>query len=207
MASWFLKPAPKRARRDKLRIGFVCGKEDGDLVAAPGLPERYRCADAEAPRKKKDRGPEAHSDVAIWWWVKTHYSESVEANLIRAPGEVTAERLAANDVNLLLGRGRRRGRFHGPSAGVGAAAVDEAVPRPVQPQPLRLVVVVGDLVAARARRVARHAALVEARVAVPVDFDALADEVGHRFLLQLLQRWLCPAVCSTLQRSATVRAS
>ena len=94
-------PPAKRCNPGKLRVGFVCGKEDGDLVAAPGLPERFRVRDADA--KGRSRGPECHSDVAIWWWVATHYASSVEADLILAPRDVTRARLERNDVNLLLG--------------------------------------------------------------------------------------------------------
>lgn len=83
------------------------GKEDGDLVAAPGLPAAHRCVDADAPPSGKHRragaSSECHSDVAIWWWVRTHYASTVECDLISAPGDVTRARLEANDVNLLLG--------------------------------------------------------------------------------------------------------
>lgn len=41
--------------------------------------------------------------VAIWWHVRQHYRSIVDADLILAPAEVTADRLAQNDVNLLLG--------------------------------------------------------------------------------------------------------
>ena len=41
--------------------------------------------------------------MALWWWARTHYDQSVECDLIEGPGEVTRERLVKNDVNLLLG--------------------------------------------------------------------------------------------------------
>ena len=41
--------------------------------------------------------------MALWWWARTHYAQSLECDLIEGPGEVTRERLVKNDVNLLLG--------------------------------------------------------------------------------------------------------
>lgn len=41
--------------------------------------------------------------MAIWWHVHQHYRSIVDADLILAPHEVSASRLACNDVNLLLG--------------------------------------------------------------------------------------------------------
>lgn len=37
------RPLSKRRRvgEKRLRIGFVCGKEDGDLVVAPAIPAKY----------------------------------------------------------------------------------------------------------------------------------------------------------------------
>mmetsp|Transcript_17182 Transcript_17182/g.52839 ORF Transcript_17182/g.52839 Transcript_17182/m.52839 type:complete len:461 (-) Transcript_17182:37-1419(-) len=102
------RPA-KRPRRGsmeqptKLRVGFVCGKEDGDLVAAPGLPEQYHCAPEPPAQPKKGAPPECHSDLALWWWIKTRYPETIECDLLRGPDDVTAARLERNDVNLLLG--------------------------------------------------------------------------------------------------------
>lgn len=46
---------------------------------------------------------QVHTDVAIWWHIRQHYSSIVDADLISAPGEVTRERLEMNDVNFLLG--------------------------------------------------------------------------------------------------------
>ena len=34
------RPA-KILKTGKLRVGFICGKEDGDLVEAPGLPKAH----------------------------------------------------------------------------------------------------------------------------------------------------------------------
>ena len=97
------EPRPKRPRLAKLRIGFVVGKEDGDLVRAPGLPTQHHRAPEENEVLPKGGGPLCHSDVALWWWARTHYDQSVECDLIEGPGEVTHERLVKNDVNLLLG--------------------------------------------------------------------------------------------------------
>ena len=97
------EPRPKRPCLAKLRIGFVVGKEDGDLVRAPGLPTQHHRAPEENEVLPKGGGPLCHSDVALWWWARTHYDQSVECDLIEGPGEVTRERLVKNDVNLLLG--------------------------------------------------------------------------------------------------------
>ena len=43
-----------------------------------------------------------HTDIAIWWYIKQHYAESVDAELLHGT-DVTALRLAKNDVNILLG--------------------------------------------------------------------------------------------------------
>lgn len=92
------RPA-KILKTGKLRVGFICGKEDGDLVEAPGLPKAHH----RRGEKSRQGAPLCHSDVAIWWYAKSRYGDSVEADLITGPGEVTAARLEANDVNLLLG--------------------------------------------------------------------------------------------------------
>ena len=87
------EPRPKRPCLAKLRIGFVVGKEDGDLVRAPGLPTQHHRAPEENEVLPKGGGPLCHSDVALWWWARTHYDQSVECDLIEGPGDVTRERL------------------------------------------------------------------------------------------------------------------
>ena len=85
--------ALKRARvvvSTKLKIGFVCGKADGDVVVAPGIPPEFWV--------RRSRPEEVHTDVAIWWLVRTRYEHSVEADLIHAPHDVTSARLRRNDV-------------------------------------------------------------------------------------------------------------
>ena len=96
-------PQRKRPRLATLRVGFVVGKEDGDLVTAPGLPAAHHRAPEEGDAVPKGGGPLCHSDVAIWWWARTHYGETVECDLITGPADVTRARLVRNDVNLLLG--------------------------------------------------------------------------------------------------------
>ena len=66
------EPRPKRPRLAKLRIGFVVGKEDGDLVRAPGLPTEHHRAPEENEVLPKGGGPLCHSDVALWWWARTN---------------------------------------------------------------------------------------------------------------------------------------
>ena len=83
------EPRPKRPRLAKLRIGFVVGKEDGDLVRAPGRPTEHHRAPEENEVLPKGGGPLCHSDVALWWWARTHYDQSVECDLIEGPGDVT----------------------------------------------------------------------------------------------------------------------
>ncbi|KAJ8600046.1 hypothetical protein CTAYLR_001818, partial [Chrysophaeum taylorii] len=95
----------KRRRRTRLRIGFIVGKKDGDLVLAPGIPAKHwvSSAFADEPPPHKPLREIVHTDVAIWWHVRQHYGSVVEADLVSAPEEVTAARLGKNDVNLLLG--------------------------------------------------------------------------------------------------------
>ena len=99
----------RRAIRRKIRMGFICGKEDGDLVTAAGVPEKFWvssavCEDYEGkncePFWMRDT---VHTDVAIWWYVASRYRSTVEAELLVGPTDVTAARLARNDVNVLLG--------------------------------------------------------------------------------------------------------
>ena len=78
------RPA-KILKTGKLRVGFICGKEDGDLVEAPGLPKAHH----RRGEKSRQGAPLCHSDVAIWWYAKSRYGDSVEADLITGPGEVT----------------------------------------------------------------------------------------------------------------------
>ena len=115
-----------------LRIGFICGRDDGDHVRAAGIPEAFWQRDSDSEEEKEEhqeldqepqqepmqdegqqqqpqrrsKKPEAReevcSDVAIWWYVKTHYP-SVEADMILPGPGLTAERLQSNDINLLLG--------------------------------------------------------------------------------------------------------
>ena len=96
----------RRALRRKMRIGLICGKEDGDLVRAPGIPEGHWVSSAVS-EDYEDQEPfwlreTVHTDIAIWWYIKQHYAESVDAELLHGT-DVTALRLAKNDVNILLG--------------------------------------------------------------------------------------------------------
>lgn len=88
----------------RLRIGFICGKEDGDLVVAPGIPSKHWVSSEfrDEPPPYKMLRETVHTDIAIWWYVCQHYA-CVDADLIVAPGDVTRARLRRNDVNLLLG--------------------------------------------------------------------------------------------------------
>jgi len=89
------EPAPRPPAAAVLRVGIVAGKADEDVVVAPGIPSSHWVDEA--------RPEEVHTDVAIWWRLRTQFS-GVRAELLTpGDGDITAERLRANDVNLLLG--------------------------------------------------------------------------------------------------------
>jgi hypothetical protein len=82
-------------RRAKLRIGFICGQKDEDWVRAPGIPREYW--ESEEPKHAEA----VCADIALWWHVAQNYPGVVTD---RIPGtELSARRLQANDINLLIG--------------------------------------------------------------------------------------------------------
>jgi hypothetical protein len=106
MASAVAEAASPSAPSGPLRIGFICGRADGDLVRAPGVPRELWCLGGGGGGQQQDQQDQqelVHSDVAIWWWCHRHYrSTAVRCDPI-VPSELTASRLQSNDINLLLG--------------------------------------------------------------------------------------------------------
>ena len=79
--------------RSRLRVGIICGRNDDD-IKAPGLPEKYWVPDNDE---------KVCSDIALGHYISTHYPE-VDCDLIDPlAGDLTAERLESNAINLLLG--------------------------------------------------------------------------------------------------------
>jgi hypothetical protein len=78
--------------------GFICGRNNDDTLVAPGISkDELHAAGAHGNDEK------VCSDVALWWYIKSHYPE-LECDLIdpRA-GHLTSARLQSNHINLLLG--------------------------------------------------------------------------------------------------------
>jgi hypothetical protein len=78
----------------QIKIGIIAGRCDSDMMSAPGIDQKLRW-------KRPDK---VHSDVAIWWFLKTHYP-AVEAMLIEPDKDVEGfkAKLEANDINISLG--------------------------------------------------------------------------------------------------------
>lgn len=76
-----------------LRIGFICGRADGDLIRSPGIAQAY-C---------DNHKEEVCSDVALWHYINTHYPDIECDMIVPLDGDLTASRLQSNDINLLLG--------------------------------------------------------------------------------------------------------
>jgi len=104
----------------KIRVGFVCGK-DTDFVEHPGkgprysdvgdpsfladFPNLYR-VDPASHEYLKDCPPgtkgQAHVDCAIAWYIKKKHGKDIDIDII-TPDNLSAKRLAKNDLNFTLG--------------------------------------------------------------------------------------------------------
>mmetsp|Transcript_60687 Transcript_60687/g.131505 ORF Transcript_60687/g.131505 Transcript_60687/m.131505 type:complete len:433 (+) Transcript_60687:59-1357(+) len=97
-----------------MRVGFIVGKDTdlvedakyvGDASFLSDMPDMYR-VDPESHEYLKNcaEGTKgfAHADVAIPWYIKKHYGEELEVDII-LPEDITLKRLKSNVVNYIIG--------------------------------------------------------------------------------------------------------
>jgi len=108
-----------------IRVGFLIGKDTdlvedakfvGDASFLADMPDDYRVDPASHEYLKNcEAGTKgfAHADVAIPWYIKKHYGDDIEVDLI-LPEEITLKRLKSNLCNFIIGYDVINAVFEGP---------------------------------------------------------------------------------------------